>query len=135
MKIEYLGYMNASNCRSVLTLVILALASTCFAQVAEPRTTPKESDLRRMGVAATPAEAKPLIDELDGLAAAHFEARRAARRKMQGKSNAEKQQIWQEMLAAEKTRRERMSTLEYRVRDIRKQAIERSKPKEKEGSR
>lgn len=92
-----------------------------------------EAGLRRLGKVATAAEAAPLLKELAADQEAHFQARRAARLKMKGKSEAEKLTIWAAMLAAEKPRCERMRELEYKTDVIRKEQWEKVRTTNKKG--
>lgn len=115
-------------------LLILALFNPIFAQKNDnPRFIPSEADLRRMGKAANAAEAAPLLKELDEAKEAHFQARRAARLQMQGKSDGQRLKIWTEMLAAELKRRERIRELEFKTDAIRKEEWEKNRSTEKKG--
>ena len=108
-----------------------------FAQSSgDSRSIPSEADLRRMNKAATPAEAAPLIKELDEAKEAHFQARRAARLQMQGKTDAARLKIWTDMLATEQKRRERIRELEFKTDQIRKQEFEKNRSTDrKEGGK
>lgn len=108
---------------TLLTLAFtLTLPSGAFAQNnGNTRSIPAEADLRRMGKVATLAEAAPLLKELDEAKEAHFQARRAARLQMQGKSETERLDIWTGMLSAERKRRERIRELEFKTDAVRKQ--------------
>lgn len=112
---------------TVLCLLTCILCYPAFAQNnGNPRSSPSEADLRRLGK-ATAAEAAPLIKELDEAKEAHFQARRAARLQMQGKSESERLKIWTDMLAAEQKRRERIRELEFKTDEVRKQEWEKKR--------
>ena len=90
-----------------------------------------EATLKRLGKASTVAEAAPLLKELEDIKEAHFQARRAAKVRMKGKSEAEMTKIWAEMLAAEKKRLERLSELESTVSEFQRQEWAKQRAAEK----
>lgn len=118
-------------------VAVLCLLSSVFWQPAfaqsngNTRSIPTEADLRRLGKAATPAEATPLFKELDEAKEAHFQARRAARLQMQGKAETDRLKIWTDMLATEKKRRERIRELEFKTDAVRKQEWEKKRSADK----
>lgn len=90
-----------------------------------------EATLKRLGKASTVAEATPLLKELEVTKEAHFQARRAAKVRMKGKSEAEMTKIWAEMLAAEKKRLERLNELEFKVSEFQRQEWDKQRTAEK----
>lgn len=82
------------------------------------------STLVRLGKAANLAEAAPLLKELTDSKEAHFQARRAAKLEMKGKSDTERLKIWATMQAAERKRVERLAELKFKVSEIQKQEWE-----------
>ena len=90
-----------------------------------------EATLNRLGKASTVAQATPLLKELEETKEAHFQARRAAKVRMKGKSEAEMTKIWAEMLAAEKKRLERLNGLEFKLSEFQRQEWAKQRASEK----
>ncbi len=87
----------------------------------------KESELRRMGLPATLAEAQPLSTELAAARAEQSRSSDIVSRKMAGKNAEDKNKIWSAYLAEGRDRVMRIRELEQKLLEVTKPEAEKAR--------